>query len=40
MRKLIVRNRMCLDLLQHCSEEMAHLARFLPALYDSQNPHA
>lgn len=40
MRKLMVSNRMCLDLLQHCSEEMAHLARFLPALYDSQNPHA
>ena len=39
LRNLIVSDRMCLDLLQHCSEEMAHLASFLPALYARQNPH-
>ncbi len=33
VRKLIVSDRMCVDLLQHCAEEMNHLARFLPDLY-------
>lgn len=33
MRRLIVPDRMALDLLQHCGEEMNHLARFLPCLY-------
>lgn len=32
-RKKIVSDQMAVDLLQHCSEEMNHLARFLPALY-------
>lgn len=33
MRQVIVPDRMALDLLQHCGEEMSHLARFLPRLY-------
>ncbi len=33
VRRLIVPDRMALDLLQHCGEEMNHLARFLPGLY-------
>ena len=33
MRKRILSDRFCLDLLQHCSEEMNHLATILPALY-------
>ncbi len=33
IRRLIVSNQMAVDLLQHCSEEMNHLPRFLPALY-------
>lgn len=33
VRGLIVSDRMALDLLQHCGEEMNHLARFLPRLY-------
>lgn len=32
-RQLIVSDRMALDLLLHCAEEMNHLARFLPALH-------
>lgn len=33
VRQLIVPDSMALNLLQHCAEEMAHLARFLPQLY-------
>lgn len=33
MRRVIVPDRMALDLLLHCGEEMNHLARFLPRLY-------
>lgn len=33
MRRLIVPDRMALDLLLHCAQEMNHLARFLPRLY-------
>lgn len=32
-RKRIITDQFCLDLLRHCSEEMNHLARFLPQLY-------
>ncbi len=32
-RRLIVSDQMAIDLLQHCSEEMNHLPRFLPSLY-------
>ncbi|HBO3116999.1 TPA: hypothetical protein L4R02_001244 [Pseudomonas aeruginosa] len=35
MRHLFIKDRMALDLLQHCAEEMNHLARFLPALYSN-----
>lgn len=38
VRRLIVSDRMALDLLQHCGEEMNHLARFLPSLYADMNP--
>jgi hypothetical protein len=33
VRKVVVSDRMALDLLIHCGEEMNHLARFLPRLY-------
>jgi hypothetical protein len=33
LRRRLVSDRFCLDLLRHCSEEMNHLARILPALY-------
>lgn len=33
VRRRVVSDRMALDLLQHCGEEMQHLGRFLPALY-------
>ena len=33
LRRLIISDRMALDLLRHCAEEMNHLAAFLPALY-------
>jgi hypothetical protein len=33
VRKLALADRLGLDLLVHCAEEMNHLARFLPALY-------
>lgn len=33
MRRVLVPDRFALDLLQHCAEEMNHLARFLPELY-------
>lgn len=33
VRRAIVSDRMALDLLIHCGEEMNHLARFLPRLY-------
>ena len=33
LRKLIIKDQFGLDLLQHCSEEMSHLAKFLPVLY-------
>lgn len=33
MRNILVSDRMALDLLLHCGEEMNHLARFLPQLY-------
>lgn len=32
-RRLLVSDRMAIDLLLHCSEEMNHLARFLPRLH-------
>ena len=32
-RKIIVHDRMAIDLLRHCAEEMNHLSRFLPPLY-------
>jgi DAPG hydrolase PhiG domain len=37
LRRLIVPDQMALDLLQHCGEEMNHLARFLPALFADQH---
>jgi hypothetical protein len=36
-RRVFVRDRMALDLLRHCAEEMHHLARFLPDLYRAVN---
>ena len=33
MRRRVMPDRLGLDLLVHCAEEMNHLARFLPALY-------
>jgi DAPG hydrolase PhiG domain len=33
LRKVIVSDHMAVDLLQHCTEEMNHLPRFLPSLY-------
>ena len=33
IRCILVSDRMALDLLVHCGEEMNHLARFLPQLY-------
>jgi hypothetical protein len=33
MRRILVSDQMALDLLMHCSEEMNHLARFLPELH-------
>jgi hypothetical protein len=33
LRRALVPDRMVLDLLRHCGEEMNHLARFLPDLY-------
>ncbi len=33
IRKFFVTNSMATDLLRHCAEEMNHLPRFLPALY-------
>lgn len=35
VRKLIINDRIALDLLRHCAEEMNHLARILPQLYNS-----
>jgi DAPG hydrolase PhiG domain len=32
-RQVLVPDRMALNLLRHCAEEMTHLASFLPALY-------
>lgn len=34
IRKIIINDRMALDLLRHCAEEMNHLARILPQLYN------
>jgi hypothetical protein len=34
IRRIAVTDRMALDLLRHCAEEMNHLARFLPTLYE------
>ncbi|MEL0622429.1 hypothetical protein V6238_04905 [Marinomonas arenicola] len=36
LRKKIVKDQMVVDLFQHCSEEMNHLAKFLPSLYQDQ----
>ena len=33
MRRLLLSDRMALDLLLHCAEEMNHLARVLPQLH-------
>lgn len=33
IRKLLLSDKMATDLLRHCAEEMNHLARFLPSLY-------
>jgi hypothetical protein len=33
VRERVIPDRFLLDLFQHCSEEMNHLAKFLPALY-------
>ena len=33
MRRLLIKDKMALDLLRHCAEEMNHLAKFLPTLY-------
>lgn len=38
VRSLIVSDQMATSLLQHCGEEMNHLAKFLPRLYRDQNP--
>ncbi|ARL05075.1 hypothetical protein BOC41_22740 [Burkholderia pseudomallei] len=35
MRRMIVQDQLAIDLLIHCGEEMAHLARFLPRLYNN-----
>lgn len=35
-RRHFVSDQFCLDLLQHCSEEMSHLAKFLPRLFADQ----
>lgn len=32
-RKMAITDQMCIDLLQHCNEEMVHLGKFLPKLY-------
>lgn len=37
VRKIVVPDQMSIDLLQHCAEEMNHLARFLPNLYAAMN---
>lgn len=39
MRSILVSDRMALDLLVHCGEEMNHLARFLPHLYADVHEH-
>jgi DAPG hydrolase PhiG domain len=38
VRRLAITDRFLLDLFQHCSEEMNHLAKFLPALYADTHP--
>ena len=37
MRRLIVKDHLATDLQRHCAEEMNHLARFLPQLYNEAN---
>lgn len=38
VRKLVITDRFLLDLFEHCSQEMNHLAKFLPNLYRDQHP--
>jgi hypothetical protein len=40
LRRQLVPDSLGLALLRHCSEEMNHLARFLPQLYrEAASPH-